>query len=69
MRLDTLGEHELTTIASLSRHIAEASDRRKTIVAIGSAWLFDTPIPPPTTGRVLRRGVTVNLRRAIPGTR
>ena len=62
MRLDTLGEHVLGTIASLSRQLAEASDRRKTIVAIGAAWLFDTPIPPPTIGRDLRREWTDAMR-------
>lgn len=54
IRLDTLGEHVLKTIGALSRQLATASDRRKTIVAIGAAWLFDTPIPPPSIGRDLR---------------
>lgn len=47
---DRLGAHVLTTISALSRQMAEASDRRKTIVAIGSGWLFDRPMPPPAVG-------------------
>jgi VWFA-related protein len=54
MRLDDVGAHVLKTIASFSRQLAEASDGRKAIVAIGSGWLFDTPIPAPTVGRDLR---------------
>ena len=30
--------------------MVEAGSQRKTIVAIGSGWLFDRPIPPPPTG-------------------
>jgi VWFA-related protein len=62
MRPDTLAEHVLGTIASLSRQLAEARGPRKTIVAIGPAWLFDTPIPPPTIGRDLRREWTEAMR-------
>lgn len=47
---DRLGAHLLNTISALSRQMAEASDRRKTIVAIGSGWLFDRPMPPPAVG-------------------
>ena len=50
-----LGPQVLTTITSLSRQMSEASEPRKTIVAIGSGWLFDTPIPPPEVGREVRR--------------
>jgi VWFA-related protein len=62
MRLDTLGELVLGKIAALSRQLTEETDRRKTIVAIGSAWLFDTPIPPPTIGRDLRPEWTDAMR-------
>jgi hypothetical protein len=48
--IDRIGEHVLRTVAALSRQMAEASDGRKTIVAIGSGWLFDRPIPPPAAG-------------------
>lgn len=50
MPMDRLGEHVLKTLGALSRQMVEAGDQRKTIVAIGSGWLFDRPIPPPTTG-------------------
>jgi VWFA-related protein len=62
MRFDTLGEQVLKTVAALSRQLAETTDRRKTVVAIGSAWLFDTPIPPPTIGRDLRPEWTDAMR-------
>jgi VWFA-related protein len=52
--IDRIGEHVLTTIASLAHRLAEAPERRKTIVAIGSSWLFDAPIPPPSLGRDAR---------------
>jgi VWFA-related protein len=55
MPADRLGEHVLKTIAALSRQMAEASDQRKTIVAIGSGWLFDRPIPPPAVGMDVRK--------------
>jgi VWFA-related protein len=62
LRLDLLGEHVLETIASLSRQLSEAPGARKTIVGIGAAWLFDTPIPPPTLGRELRAEWTAAMR-------
>lgn len=54
IRRDEIGAHVLKTVAALSRQLAEASPGRKAIVAIGAAWLFDFPIPPPTIGRDLR---------------
>jgi VWFA-related protein len=62
VRLDVAGEHVLETIASLSRQLAQQPGGRKTIVGIGAAWLFDTPIPPPTVGRDLRREWTDAMR-------
>ena len=62
MRLDTLGELLFGTVASISRGFAEVSGRRKTVVAIGSSWLLDTPIPPPTIGRDLRPEWTDAMR-------
>lgn len=53
-RLEDLFAHVLTTVASLSRQLSEASEGRKAIVAIGSGWLFDTPIQPQTISRDLR---------------
>jgi VWFA-related protein len=52
-RIEQLGEHVLKTVASISRQLVEAADQRKTIVAIGSGWLFDRPIPPPQVGHSL----------------
>jgi VWFA-related protein len=62
VRLDLLSEQVLDTITSLSQQLAETSDRKKAIVAIGAAWLFDTPIPPPTVGYDLRRQWTAAMR-------
>jgi len=53
--VDRLGEHVLKNITALSRQMTEASDQRKTIVAIGSGWLFDRPIPPPAVGTDVRK--------------
>jgi len=58
MPVDRLGEHVLKTIGTLSRQMIEAprlrsgqaGGERKTIVAIGSGWLFDRPIPPASEG-------------------
>jgi VWFA-related protein len=61
-RPDLAGEHILKTVAALSRQLAEESTGRKTIVGIGAAWLFDTPIPPPTVGRDLRPEWTSAMR-------
>jgi VWFA-related protein len=52
--LDQIGAHLLTTLASVARNIVEAPEQRKTIVAIGSGWLLDTPVPPAQLGRDLR---------------
>jgi VWFA-related protein len=60
-RVEDVGAHVLETIASLSRQFVEGSGRR-TIVAIGAAWLFDRPVPPPTVGRDLRPEWTDAMR-------
>jgi VWFA-related protein len=52
-RIEQLGQHFLKTVASISRQLVEAADQRKTIVAIGSGWLLDRPIPPPQVGQSL----------------
>ena len=53
-RPDTLGEQVLRTIATVSRQLAESPGRKRTIVGLGSGWLFDTPLPPPmAAGREL----------------
>jgi VWFA-related protein len=53
MRSDTLGRHVLDTLGSISASFVETTGRRKTIVAIGSGWLFDRPLPPPIAGQDL----------------
>lgn len=53
-RADMLGEQVLGTVATVSRQMSETAARRRLIVGIGSGWLFDTPLPPPTAGRELR---------------
>jgi VWFA-related protein len=63
-RLDTMGAHVLDTMTALSRALGAGTDRRKAIVALGPAGLFDTPIPPPTVGRDLRQE-WVNAMRAM----
>jgi VWFA-related protein len=55
LRVDVAGEHVLKTITNISRQLAEAPGGRKAIVAFGSGWLFDTPIPPPQVQMDLRR--------------
>jgi VWFA-related protein len=46
-RIEDAGEHVLQMVTDITRQLTEVSDRRKTIVAIGAGWLFDTPLPPP----------------------
>jgi VWFA-related protein len=62
MRPDDMSVHVLTTLTALSRQLAESSARRHTVVAIGTGWLFDTPIPPPSLGRDLRKEWTEAVR-------
>jgi VWFA-related protein len=62
VRLDVLSQQVLETITAVARQLAETSDRKKTIVAIGAPWLFDTPIPPPTVARDLRQEWTEAMR-------
>ena len=62
MRFDELGAHVLTTIDALARQLAEAPDRRGTIVGIGVSWVFDRPIPPPSIARDLRQEWTAAMR-------
>jgi VWFA-related protein len=48
--IDRVGEHVLKTVGMLSKQMVEAGSQRKTIVAIGSGWVFDRPIPPARAG-------------------
>ncbi len=62
LRIDELSAQVLETLASVARQRATGPERRTTIVAIGAAWLFDTPIPPPTVGRDVRVEWTAAMR-------
>lgn len=54
--VDRVGEQLLRVVDSIARSLTEVPGKRKTIVAIGSGWLLDTPIPPAQLGaRDLRR--------------
>ena len=59
---DTLGAQVFEMVGNLARQLGAADDRRKTIVGIGSGWLFDRPIPLPQVGRDLRPEWTDAMR-------
>ena len=46
LRIEDAGEHVLRLLAATAKQMVEIPGR-KAIVAIGAAWLFDTPLPPP----------------------
>ena len=46
LRIEDAGEQVLRLFTALARQMTEISGR-KAIVAIGAAWMFDTPLPPP----------------------
>lgn len=54
MRPDDLAAHVFRTLASSARQVAETPGHRRTLIAIGSDWVFDSPVPPPTVSRDLR---------------
>ncbi len=54
MPFDAVGQLVLNTYANVSRQFSEVAGE-KIFVGIGAGWLFDTPIPPPTMGRDLRK--------------
>lgn len=62
---DSLGRHVLDTLKSIAQQIGESDASRKTIVGIGAAWLFDTPIPPVLGGQQLDRVMTDAARAMI----
>ncbi|MEO6212089.1 MAG: VWA domain-containing protein [Vicinamibacterales bacterium] len=62
LRPGDLSAHVLTTLASISHQVAEAPARRRLIVAIGSGWVFDTPVPPASGGRDVRTEWTAAVR-------
>jgi VWFA-related protein len=64
IRIDTLAAHVLDTIAGLSRQLLETQPGRKTIVGIGSGWVFDNPVPLPTIGVETRKEWMSAMRAA-----
>ena len=44
--VDRLGEQLLAKVTGIAQALVEAPEGRKILVAIGSGWLLDTPIPP-----------------------
>lgn len=61
-RADVLGQHMLSSLTRLAEELRETPGVRKTIVAIGSARLFDTPLPPPGLGRDVEPQWTAAMR-------
>ena len=62
MPIDTLGAHLLRAVSGIARSVSEAPGERKTIVAIGSGWLLDTPVPLPQLARDVRQEWNEALR-------
>lgn len=62
MRPEDLGAHVFATLANASRQVAEAPGHRKTVITIGPAWVFDTPVPSSAVSRNLRDEWTAALR-------
>lgn len=60
--VDRVGEHLIAKVDAIARGIVEAPEPRKTIVAIGSGWLLDTPVPPAQIGTNLREPWFAMLR-------
>lgn len=61
-RPDDLSIQVFATLTNLARQLAEAPGHRKTVIAIGPGWVFDTPIPPASVARNLRQEWTTALR-------
>jgi VWFA-related protein len=61
-RTDLLVGQLFKTIESVARQLSEASERRKTIVGIGSAWLFDRPVMPQSITGNTREDWTRTMR-------
>lgn len=57
-RIEDASEHILRSVERLSRQLAEQPGRRKSIVAIGAGWIFDTPLPPPGLRDLTREWVS-----------
>lgn len=61
-RPDDLSVQVFATLTNLARQVAETPGHRKTVIAIGPGWVFDTPIPPSSVARNLRQEWTTTLR-------
>lgn len=62
---DALGQEVLEAISQVARGVMEAPGRRKTIVGIGSGWVFDRPIPTPVAGMRDLRPQWIDAMRAM----
>lgn len=62
LRPDDLAARVLGILTSLAHDAAETPGHRRTVVAVGPAWVFDTPLPPPGVGRNLRDEWTAAMR-------
>jgi VWFA-related protein len=60
--IDRVGQHLLGAVDAVARSLREVPGGRKAVVAIGSAWLLDTPVPPAGVGIDLRREWYAALR-------
>ena len=61
--IDRVGEHVLKTLGALSRQMVEIGSQRKTIVAIGSGWVFDRPSRHPRSAWTRARNGSRRCRR------
>lgn len=61
-RRDDLGDQVLKVTTALGLQLAEAYERRKTIIAIGRGEILDRPLPPVSNGRDLRPEWTNAMR-------
>jgi VWFA-related protein len=62
LRPDDLAAKVLNMLTAIARQAAELPGHRRTVIAIGPGWVFDTPIPPSTVARDLRDEWTTAMR-------
>ncbi|MEX1130316.1 MAG: VWA domain-containing protein [Vicinamibacterales bacterium] len=65
LRPDDLAAKVLNLLTAIARQAAELPGHRRTVVAIGPGWVFDTPIPPSTVARDLRGEWTDAMRAMV----
>ena len=61
-RAEDLAAQVFSTLTTLAQQVAEAPGHRKTLITIGPAWVFDTPVPPAGYSRDLQKEWTAALR-------